>query len=60
MTNSSAPGAEPPPGGDADARAPLERVEAALAGLQFGTIQITVHNGKPVQLDVTERHRFQG
>lgn len=60
MTKEPAPSAEVPPGGSADSRAPLERVQAALAALQFGTIQITVHNGKPVQLDVTERHRFQG
>ena len=37
---------------------PLQQVEDALARMQFGTIQLTVHNGKLVQLDVTERRRF--
>jgi hypothetical protein len=37
----------------------LASVSAALQRLSFGAIQLTVHNGKVVQLDVTERHRFQ-
>jgi hypothetical protein len=30
----------------------------ALAKLRFGAIQLTVHEGKLVQVDVTERKRF--
>lgn len=30
----------------------------AVQGLRFGTIQLTVHEGRVVQLDVTERRRF--
>lgn len=45
-------------GPDLSSATPLQQVEAALARLQFGTIQLTIHNGKLVQLDVTERQRF--
>lgn len=30
----------------------------ALDKLRFGVIQLTVHEGKLVQVDVTERHRY--
>lgn len=30
----------------------------ALSRLRFGTIQLTVHEGRLVQVDVTERSRF--
>lgn len=36
----------------------LESVSAALAALRFGAIQLTIHEGRVVQLDVTERQRF--
>jgi len=35
-----------------------EALDAALARLRYGTVQLTVHDGKVVQLDVTERQRF--
>ncbi len=38
--------------------APLERVAEALARIRFGSINLTVHEGKLVQLDITERTRF--
>lgn len=31
----------------------------ALGKLRFGAINLTVHEGKLVQVDVTERKRFQ-
>lgn len=34
-------------------------VLAALERLRFGAINITVHEGRLVQVDVTERSRFQ-
>lgn len=37
---------------------PLRYVHAALNSLKFGAIQLTVHDGKLVQVDVTERKRF--
>lgn len=36
----------------------LQHVENALSQLRFGAIHLTVHDGKVVQLDVTERKRF--
>jgi hypothetical protein len=36
----------------------LQPVRDALTGLRFGAIQLTVHEGKLVQMDVTERQRF--
>jgi hypothetical protein len=40
------------------AEQPLDAVAQALAGMRFGVIQLTVHDGRLVQLDVTERRRF--
>ncbi len=39
---------------------PVEAVREALAKLQYGTIQLTVHQGKLVEISVTERQRFDG
>lgn len=36
----------------------LAKVSEALGKLKFGTINLTVHENKIVQLDVTERIRF--
>lgn len=37
---------------------PIRTVLDALAKLRFGAIQLTVHEGKLVQVDITERKRF--
>lgn len=37
---------------------PLQAVAEAVARLRYGVVQLTVHDGKVVQLDVTERQRF--
>ena len=37
--------------------ATLSRIEHAINNLQYGTIQITVHNSKVVQIDKVERIR---
>lgn len=37
---------------------PIRTVLDALASLRFGAIQLTVHEGKLVQVDITERKRF--
>lgn len=39
-------------------QAPLESVLEALGRIRFGAIQLTVHDGRLVQVDVTERRRF--
>lgn len=36
----------------------LEAVGEAVSRLRYGVVQLTVHDGKVVQLDVTERQRF--
>lgn len=36
----------------------LRLVVEALDRLRFGVIQLTVHDGKLMQVDVTERRRF--
>jgi len=36
----------------------LQIVAEALERLKYGVIQLTVHNGKLMQVDVTERRRF--
>ena len=37
---------------------PVQSVLDALAKLKYGAIQLTVHEGKLVQVDITERKRF--
>lgn len=37
---------------------PLDHVLEALSHLRYGAIQLTVHDGRLVQVDVTERRRF--
>ena len=36
----------------------LSALHEALERLRFGVVQLTVHEGRIVQLDVTEKHRF--
>jgi hypothetical protein len=36
----------------------LAAIAEAAARLRFGAIQLTVHEGRIVQLDVTEKQRF--
>ena len=36
----------------------LEQVAQAIARLRYGAIGLTVHDGRVVQLEVTERQRF--
>lgn len=45
-------------GGEPPASDPIRTVLDALATLRFGAIQLTVHEGKLVQVDITERTRF--
>ena len=41
-----------------DGQTPIEAVARAIGEMRYGTIQLTVHDGRVVQLDVTERQRF--
>jgi len=36
----------------------LLNIRQALEGLRFGNIAITIHEGRIVQIDVTEKRRF--
>lgn len=45
-------------GSDSSDKRPLQAASEALERLRFGVVQLTVHDGKVVQLDVTERRRF--
>ena len=36
----------------------LDAVTGAIGRLRFGTVLVTVHEGKVVQIDTTERRRF--
>ena len=36
----------------------LAAVSDAVSRLRFGVVQLTVHDGRVVQLDVTDRQRF--
>ncbi|MDR7102896.1 YezD family protein [Croceicoccus sp. BE223] len=36
----------------------IDAIVEALSHLRFGVIQLTVHDGRLMQLDVTERRRF--
>ena len=36
----------------------LTAVAQAVERLRFGVVQLTVHDGRVVQLDVTDRQRF--
>ncbi len=53
--------AQTPPGGAAQANLTwtLEKVAEALRELQFGLVTLTVQDGVVVQVERTERKRFQ-
>jgi hypothetical protein len=37
----------------------LANVREALTGLRFGNISLTIHEGRVVQIDVTEKKRLK-
>ncbi|EKN63278.1 YezD family protein [Schinkia azotoformans] len=37
----------------------LEKIIHTLEGLEFGTVQITVHDSQVTQIEKNEKHRFQ-
>lgn len=38
--------------------AKLEHIIATLENIQYGSVEITVHNGEIMQVDTTEKKRF--
>ncbi|MBA4750914.1 MAG: YezD family protein [Sphingopyxis sp.] len=51
-------GEEAEKGGSEQLPRAIQTVLEALDKLKFGAIQLTVHEGRLVQVDVTERHRY--
>jgi len=37
----------------------LSKVQEAVQGMKYGTVQIVVHDGRVVQIDRTERFRYE-
>lgn len=52
---------QPQPGADAArlVEESIASVREALTGLKFGNISLTVHEGRVVQIDVTEKKRLK-
>jgi hypothetical protein len=48
-----------PAAGEANAQWVVRELEAALRGLQFGQVIVTVQDGVAVQVERLERRRFQ-
>lgn len=44
----------------ADIALSLDKVSSVLDSLRFGSITLTVHDARVVQIDVTEKTRFTG
>ena len=44
---------------DATQAKTIEKVLKSIDGLQYGTVLITIHEGKIVQIDRTEKSRFE-
>jgi hypothetical protein len=42
-----------------DKRKAIAAIEAALSDLRYGSIEITVHDGRVVQIDRTEKVRLE-
>jgi hypothetical protein len=63
MPTATTPDAQPSPtranaAQHVDTPAGLALVQEALERLRYGAIQLTVHDGRLVQIDITERTRF--
>ncbi len=37
----------------------LKRIAESLAGIKYGSVQIVIHDGKIVQIERTEKRRFE-
>lgn len=38
----------------------IELILSSLSGLRYGSVQIVVHDGRIVQIERNEKHRFDG
>lgn len=57
MTANTPPGSAPNPEHQLEEN--IATVREALKNLRYGNIALTVHDGRVVQIDVTEKKRFQ-
>jgi hypothetical protein len=57
MTTASPPDSTPNP--ERQLEENIATVRDALKNLRYGNIALTVHDGRVVQIDVTEKKRFQ-
>ena len=58
MTNTDVSAATPKPPAEGSLRWALQNVEEALRDLAFGTVTLVVQDGIVVQVERTERRRF--
>lgn len=63
MSTTPASDPAPQPGTDPESALRIEQslasVREALSGLRYGHVGLTVHEGRVVQIDVTEKRRFK-
>jgi hypothetical protein len=59
MVDQRRAGTVPTAAGEANAQWAVRELEAALRGLQFGQVIVTVQDGVVVQVERLERRRFQ-
>lgn len=57
MTDTSGPSLEP--SATSHLEESLASVRAALAQVKYGSIALTIHEGRVVQIDVTEKRRLK-
>ncbi|MCY1671936.1 YezD family protein [Novosphingobium sp. SL115] len=63
MSQTNPPAAPPGPGESVVAESHIEEslasVREALTGLRYGNVSLTIHEGRVVQIDVTEKRRLK-
>lgn len=59
MTANTPPGSGSAPNPEHQLEENIATVREALKNLRYGNIALTVHDGRVVQIDVTEKKRFQ-
>lgn len=53
------PRAERPPAAPRASALPLDQVEAAIRGIQYGVVQIIIQDGHIIQIEKTEKIRLR-
>ncbi len=50
---------DPTPYNESDSQAIVERIEAAVRGLRYGSVELHVHDGRIVQIERREKFRLE-